>query len=625
MRRPTGSVLTLDAGILEADHIIRDWQACLNMDSLRLTGIEFLDETAGDNFKVSGHSRFLQDLDCLLEITFFVSHDPQDPDPFRLECLIQTRDLLPTWKIASLYPDLPGYISYAPGESSLGRQDSFLKQIDFSNPKFVYSSYDFVDAEHLNLVQPSDPLTTSLDQPPRLDGRMMKAGVSFTSDIALPPKFAEQIKQVNLDLNQIHILGNIYQQEDGPFLELAHDLLDSHTGNYPSIRLGANGEIFVSLKQLAIRSGLAAHSEICPGFFFLAQIGADDFVFDVMVDLPAGAADASISASFETGHPLTLGQLEKALGIERLAGHFPKALTSFGQLALESIELDVSLSPLNLRELRFVIGTANPWKLLPKLISVQPSFGFQFDFLSRPVEISFDWTGQWRLGETLFEMSISSNGDVNAEMAVGEKLDVAALFEKFLPGIDTPEFELIDLDLAGNYEEGSYFFQATAGSDWSINLGGTPVSITDLAITAEYSGSAFSGSIIGRIKVGGWALRVDVELKKLLTIQITIPELDVSDLLEDFLHEISLPAELPDFVLSDFDVKIVPSTGSFDIRGKSTTPVKVFPGFNFTVDYFQVARDARQNKTAQLDLSLLLGDFPVKASALYDAAAKKKA
>ncbi|WP_127529484.1 DUF6603 domain-containing protein [Paenibacillus kobensis] len=623
-----GFDLALSPEALQSDIITSGWTSVFGTDTLRLAGANVQPvDPSGNWFIINGTTAVLGMSELHIAITFFVSHDASAPNADTVHCLIEPANLPDSWNIAAGYPELPDYINYSPDQIALGQQESFFKQIDFRQMKLIYSSYDFYAADQSNKLSPPARFTTSLGEPRELLGALLRQGTNFNAQVTLEGDFWSALEQFLPGLNEIGVYGNIAASGDlGLVLRIGHSFQNAQTGAFPEVELLSRPRISASLRQLILVTGLGAASDIGPGMGIYVRLGGDEIALDLGIELPVGSSNVTLIGQFEDGKAITLDEIEKAFGMSDLVSHLPDDLHFFGELGLQFVRATISLSPIGLTDLSVGIGTEYPWTVVDELIYLQPTLTFHASYADGQAAVGLELDGAWQVGTSTIDMYASTvTGEVGAQLAIGETLEIGEMFEELFPGMEVPDIEVRDLELAGNYKTKTIEFEVEVGSDWTFDVGGKPIGLTDLRITAEYDGSSadgedtasFTGSVIGTLTVAGYTAEVDVELGEQLSIEINLPEVPVSDLVNEFFQVVHLPYQMPAFTLEDFDVRLVPKTGEFNISGGSKDEIDIVHGFGFTLSHFEVQRDAARNQSASIDLILKLGSESVACSAAY--------
>lgn len=624
-----GRDVVIDASQAAFAGILDRLFSLLGAEALRLDGIIVSEIARGGSGAVQTASFTVQGKVDLLAMsgidtlwTFFLSEDAHTPGHPELECLIEPRNLPASWDLTSVFTNPPGYIDYSPDKLIEGRQESFFRHVTLGNAKLLLSSFDFLAAAQANRGHAAAIIETSLgpDQAFFLPLATLRAGVNIDADISLDGVFWDDIRQIKPDLPALAVRGAIMADERGdPLIDIAHDF-----GADVALQLSGPGCVALALKALHIRSGLSTWSDTFPGVFVVGALKAGDWEVELMLDLAIGGASAILTGDFGEGTPATFDHLERALGLGGLAGHLPEAFTDLGELGLRRLEAGVSLSPPGLIDLSFTIGTSKPWVVVPDLITVEPLLNFDVLFGGGDHATTLTIGGVWHLGSSTFEVDASPDtGDIFARLAAGETLDVDALFAKFLHGVERPKFEILDLDLTGNFKDGQYSLEVEADGDWTFEVGGKEFGLSDIEMVGQYDSSGISGSVTGALVVAGWAVHARVELEKTITIEARLPELELGDLADHFLRFVHLPAEIPTFRLRELDLSVAPSTSEFHISGSSDTPVEVVEGFGFRIARFDVQRTSftdtsggvGKSVTAMLDLDLALGPELLRAQA----------
>lgn len=611
--------LALTAALLEDDRLTAPWPVLLGVEVLELTGAAVTVGDDGGSVTVTGLGDFMAAAGVPLAVTFFAARAPSGPAEDTLECLVTAEAFPSQWGLGALYPDMPGYTDYRPELLRLGRQPSFLLDSVFRDMRPVYSSFDFGGDLGDGGRQPGSPPTpvATLSTVPVVDGKPLRAGVNFAAVLTLAGEIWAELRALCPNLDRLDAAVLIADTEDGPVVELRHEL-------DLSLALPGAGSLSLALKAVAIRSGLDPYRGDGGGIVLLTELAAGDRRLQLDLWLAIGAGRAVIRGTFEGG-PLTLADIEGVLGIDGIASLLPGPLAGLGGFGLASLDADLSVAPPRIDRLRFVLTTAEPWSLVPDYVELTPAFTITVTEGTDGAVREIEGFGLWQLGGTAFETFIApATGDFGAYMAVGESLDLGALFTRLLPGIEKPDCQIIDLDLYGNYLDGTYGFDLETGGGWPFGIGGVDFSVQNISISAEYDGEGFSGRLAGSLDIAGWRARVAATLDERLSIEVSLPEVDLGELAEAFLTLVRLPADLPAFVLRDLNLRIVPSTGDFDFSGASDSELELFPGFAARVVNFAVSRTtdgedeaARSAVEARLQLALQIDTFDLTASADY--------
>jgi len=556
-----GNLVSLDATVLRSERLAAQLKTFLGADPLKIAAAAVSDLDASGNFTVSGTVAWMRLGKVQVQLTFFSSYDSNESPQEAVACLVSPVNAVSSWNMAQDYPDMPGYVDYSPGKFTSGLQASFLKDIDFQNVKFVFSSYNFATLAE-SLESSPGSRSTSLDKQQQQLGEMpLSAGVNFTAVVATDASIWNTVKQIKRNLGSLQLIAHISQQQDGLMLSASHVFSDGSFSLTDSITLG--------LKRLSLQSGLSAGTLSLPGFAITAQIGQDP-AFDVTLALNIGSNLLSIEGSPDDGHVVTLDRMERMLGLKdaKLAQYLPTntSESTFGNLGLRNLRFALSLSPVQVRSIEFSITAEKPWRIIGDKITVTPLFRWAMNnpFASAPERnTTLEIVGLWTLGTTTIYLYASLlSGDISARMAAEQTLDVAELFKTLIPGIDIPSIVLLDLGLDANYLAKTYSVALEAGGNWELSLGSETLSIEEVGLWANYDGQSITDwRMSGRVRLAqvdfqvdaeydralGWFVRGSIVPEEVLTLGILFHRL-VADF--ESLTNVAVPVNIPDTYLN---------------------------------------------------------------------------
>lgn len=486
--------LTLDQDTICSERIVSQWKTFLKSETLSISNADISEQDSEGNFSISGTTQLLNFEPSPVKISFFLSQDSLNSDQSNVECLIELNKIINSWNLTQDYPNLPGYIDYSPSKISEGIQPSFLQQIEFNQVTFIFSSFDFAEAE-LNPDNKNNTFTGTK----KLAERFLKAGINFTANIEAKGDFWNSVKYFKDDLDQLHVLAQI--TDDSGLLLTVRCPFENSTFQISS-------SLSVTLDALIIKSGLTANSYISPSFAIESHIASTQHTLNLTINITIGSNSASISGSFADGKTFGLGNLLNTLGISGLdlSSDLPNdtSESSFGSLGLRDLKFELALSPLEVNSIAFSLAAENPWSILDSKISIQPImlWEIQSPFNSQQRDTLLEIIGIWKLGETTINVyGLPLRGDIVAEMAEGETLDIDQLFESLLPSIPIPDISLVDMSFEGNYRDKTFYLELQADTDFNFDLGFTTLSISEVGMWAEYDGEkittwSFAGELI---------------------------------------------------------------------------------------------------------------------------------
>jgi hypothetical protein len=612
-----GGELLLDRTVL-GDRLADDFETLFFVDALARSSVTALPDSDPGFHTVAGIGTLLGIGNLPIAITFFTSQEPASA-ALTLECLLVAHGVPDAWRLNYAYPDLPGYFDYTPDRAGQPAQPSFVADLALTEVAPVYSSFDFTGRSFID----GPPSVPSLQATPMFGDQPLRAGLNFTCQLTCEGDLWNDVRKVLAPvgaLDQLHLIGRIWNDLYGPSLDLRHSLADPATGAFPTLSFGGAGALNLGLREVGVTTGLTPGSER-PSLLISGFATADRTERDVDLLLPVNAPTALIRANFGTT-PLTLPQIEDLLGLKTLTSLLPSSVQSLGGLGLSQLQASLSVADARLEQLVFTITTAQPWTIVPNILSITPTIAVQATTGSGTDTI-FDIgvTGDWHVGSTRFETFVSiTDGSFAAYMAAGESLDVGAFFDRFLPKSERPDLLIVDLDVYGNFNDDTFGFDLETHGTWDFSLGGKTISIGDIAITGDYDGAAFSGTLAGTLGISGAIVKIRADMAAQITLSVSLDAVNVGAFADELLTLVKLPAELPDFELSNIALNTTPSAGEFTLSGATNTPVQLFSGFDVEVTHFAVSRATVQGQTpakrveADLQLAFKIGQVALNVA-----------
>lgn len=622
--------LILNRGALQNDALSDHWHACLTPgeDALTLAAPVTLSplDPAGF-FTVTGTAGLLACPARPLTLTFFLSIEADDPTLDAIECLIALGALPSGWTANTAYLAMPAYPDHTSGEPAL--VPSFFAQTPFSSGQAVYCSYDFTaapDPDEQNGVAPTTlPAAAG-------DVSAVAAGVNLTGQLGVNTGNVvwTELGQLLTTLPDHFAVSGLVSQlfaANACQIVLTHDFADA--GAYPAISMPGFAAVSASIRQLFLRSGLDAASDIGPALGLMLVFTVADVAIDLELELPIGSGQGSLQALLDPPQPITLDWLT-AFHLQQLESLINDSLGNLGDLALNSASGVFTVSPPGLQQFSIAVEPEQCWILIPDVVAVGPVFTFGLDLRRADqtadafVEIFADWYlgggdgGDADPPSTVLQLyARSDTGDVTVQLPAGQMLDMDGFLQDLLPNASLPDIELIDLDVEGNFRDMVFSLTAETlargddGGNWGVDIHGATVWVTDVQIVAHYApGAGFTGRLNGAISFGGCAVDLSVDIEDALTIDVSLPQLNVGNLLDDVLQAIDLPDELGNFIV-DLDFKADLTNKQFVFTGTSSSPVSLIDGFTFTVNSITVTRQATAPTVAasmQLTLSFPSGE-----------------
>lgn len=633
--------LILNRSALQDDALSDHWHDCLTpgQDALLLAAPVTLSalDPAGF-FTVTGTAALLACPARALTLTFFLSIEADDSTLDAVECLIELGALPPGWTADTAYLAMPAYPDHTSGEPTL--VPSFFAHMPFSSGQAVYCSYDFTVAQ--------DPLeqdgAASTTLPATVgDVSAVAAGVNLTGQIGVNASNAiwTELGHLLASLPDHFAVSGLVSQlfaSNACQIVLTHDFATA--GAYPTLAIADFPAVSASIRQLFVRSGLDAASDIGPALGLMLVFTVDDAAIDLELLLPIGSGQGSLQALLDPPQPITLDWLT-AFHLQQLESLIHDSLGDLGDLALNSASGVFTVAPPGLQQFSIAVEPAQCWVVIPEVVAVGPVFTFGLDMRRSDqaadayVEIFADWYLGGGDGDDSDQPSTvlqlyarSDTGDVTVQLPVGQTINIDGFLQDLLPNAHVPDIELIDLDVEGNFK--NMIFSLTAetlaraddGGNWGIDIHGAVVWITDVQIVAHYApGAGFTGRLNGVISLGGCAVDLSVDIEDALTIEVSLPQLNVGNLLDDVLQAVTLPDELGNFIVH-LDVKADLTNKQFVFTGTSNSPVSLIDGFSFTVNSISVTRQpTAPTVTASIELTLSFPSGQVLFNGSYSAGA----
>ncbi|MCP4562444.1 MAG: hypothetical protein GY873_38660 [Bosea sp.] len=596
--------LALTGDLFDSDYLPAQWLGLFGVGRLELRDVVVATSDPDDRLTLSGTVELLGLGRRGIAMTLFESTDPFQRYEDAIECVFVLDGVTRNWRLADwfLQPPPPWLdVAFPP---DLALLDALL----------VFSSCDFDDP---------DGAIYSIDQPQTPLGTPLSAGLNFQARIAGYEQSFAAARKLCGTFDQRSAAGVIYQDEDeeeGPLqLALWYAADEREAGGLASFSASGVAKLAITVTEIGCSGPIGPDARGACGIMLYAAIAIGGRTLDLEIRL--SESHAEIKAVFEDEEPLSLADIEHAFGLDALETSLPAPFDRFGEIALAGFEARVDLDRLALEHLGFDLTTQHPWTLIDGVVAIQPFFSLNRSDTDDGPQTRLSIGGDWMLGSSRFVLELDpDSGDFTASMAVGQTLDVGAVFERFLPAVARPSCVLLDLDIHGNLGRRSLGLRIETQGGWGFELGGTTISIEEIEITADYDGADFSGHLAGTIIVAGWRAHVDLVLDEECSFSVVIPELRVGEIAQDFLALVGRPVELPDFDLQQLSLSIAPASGGFSLSGISATRFEVFSGFEMQIARFSVERmiaGGRGSLNAALDMAFEIAGIELTASARY--------
>lgn len=599
--RATGRLL-LRAQMLDNHRLAVHWRDLIGTDALDLDGLTIPDAEPDGRLTLRGRLDLLGLGRQSVTVTLFDSRDDEQRYDDAIECIVALDAPVARWRLADwfLQPRPPWAHFAFPPELALEEATLVLCSCDFVDPDgFVYG-----------IAQPRVPITTALS-----------AGLNFSARISGYEQAFAPARKLCGAFDMRPATGVIYrdEDEDGLQLELWYAADEDAPEGLASFNASGVAALAVTVDRIGCSGPIGPDARGACGIMLDAAIALGGRTLDLEIAL--SESRASLSAAFAESGALTLADIEHAFGLDALTDLLPAPFDHFGEIGLAGFEAMIGLDRLALERLSFALKTQHPWSLIDGVLAIQPFFSLhRSDDGGRP-QTQLSIGGEWMLGSSRFVVELDpDSGEFSASMAVGESLDIGAVFDRFLPAVARPTCTLLDLDIHGNLGRRSLGLRIETQGGWGFDLGGTAISVEEIEITADYDGADFSGHLAGTIVIAGWRAHVDLVLDEECSFSVVLPELRVGEIAEDFLALVGRPVELPDFDLQQLSLTIAPASGAFSLSGTSSTRFEVFSGLEMQIIRFSVERAVAGGAgtlDAALDLAFVIDGIGLVASAQY--------
>jgi hypothetical protein len=510
----------------------------------------------------------------------------------------------------------------------------FWGALSLTTAGLVFSSYDFsLDGQTDSIGGGSLPAERQPTLGPAVDGKAAKlsTGLSFMGSIGPSGEVWELIKASLLKgVGNIGVIGAVtYDTLAGEsVLDMVHAFATSASLKLSGLDLTLNG--------LRFRSGLHVLTQIPASIEIDATFGWDAESLAVSILLPLFGGPCTLSCAFDS--PLDITRGLTLVGLDKVAAQLPAA-ADLGGLGLSNLFIVFDPADLSVLSVEAGVETYETWNLIPGVASVCPRFVIGKDLATPGAEAYAQFFADWRLGanETSSGILIQTSGDtatgqLAARMAEGERFDTMALFNALFPGVGLPEIDLVDFEIEGNYQTKAFSLNAEAISDWTLDIVGAQIGVSEVTLSADYDGSAFSGQVEGLVEIGGYAAEVVAILDgDHREIDLNVSLAPVGQLLDHLLFNVTLPDDIRDFDLENLAATFVPGE-SFSFTAQSRSTIELFAGFAFSVRAFGVTRTksdagagAAPKTDVTWDLVLTLGGETVDFKGEYVAVGEQPA
>jgi len=304
---------------------------------------------------------------------------------------------------------------------------------------------------------------------------------------------------------------------------------------------------------------------------------------EISVPLSAKFTDFNHTVYFEAKpHELNFKNLTQFANI--LNGFDPSSLLppncSFEKegIALSELEAGINFNNKTLDYIGMELSINTLWKitdkLSAKLISSNLSIINPTDSESRRVQlgihgsISFGSSSEFMMSVLMPEFILYGVMAENSKLNTKEFINYLLPTSLALPAI-FPSSNLTEASIVLDLQNKSCSLDSMLEGSWAVipDLFTLTQISTSIEIDMQNKQWPLNGSIYGNLHLAG----IDIDLyaaieEKNFLLKTVIPELPLSHLLKDLLQGVELPKELPDVVLSDISLEIMPLKEEFSIE-----------------------------------------------------------
>ena len=482
------------------------------------------------------------------------------------------------WRFSQSFPDLPQYIDHA--SRSFGYRDSFLNDLEFTDPAFVLSSRDVTDG----------------DAP-------VARGLNFVSRVRLTG-----------------VLGRIGELAKGDVVSVTGlvrgpGLTDGFCLRAPvplSLDFGSIGIDDVRLELASTSAGAAVR--------LTAALEVAGAALRLATQVEIGGANATwvLSGDFDGVALPGLAAIADLVGGSDLARDLPEALRKPAGIELRQLGIGFSPSRKSLEYVRVTVRTTGGWTVVPDMVEVK-EVGLRWlimaPFDARRRAISCTVSGTLDLAGVGVAVAMEVPGmRVIGGLERGQTLQLTELATRFLPDVpDIPKLTVADCVIGVDVRQRAVSLEAALGA-WSVPLGDAELEIGRLALAVAYAGGAtrsLDATMSGTASIAGATMGVTVRLGGAATITGTLGQVSLAALTSAIGGGATLPDEVPDLRLTETTVSVTPGTGAFAVSGHATASWTLpFGAGGLTVDAldFAVRRGPTPpgGRAAPLSLSLSL-------------------
>jgi hypothetical protein len=350
----------------------------------------------------------------------------------------------------------------------------FMKSFNFkpgndaNHNKLIFSSFDFTD-------NPGNDQYYPPDFNPVVEAANVKTGLNFQASAQFSSTASEVLDLLSISSSRDFIISIEYSY--GAAVVTLTELVD----------LDATIACFgLKIERLGMSFSIADLGSQWPTLSLEGKIEIGIYLaYSLRFDVENKHLSLAIS-DFPT-----FKQAAEKLGLNHIENYFPGPLDVLGELTIEELALEFDLldTP-SLYKVEIIITTQHPAAIIPNCISVNPQLQLQvYPPLETYRSVNAQLSGTWKLGQTTFYTFLYYPGyELEAEMAVGQSLDLCALAQKIVPGVKMPEIDIVDMDLSADFQEKSFEAELDILTDWEIEItSGKNFSVREIDIEVAYA------------------------------------------------------------------------------------------------------------------------------------------
>jgi hypothetical protein len=370
-----------------------------------------------------------------------------------------------------IHSQSPEIISNLFGGSGL---NPFMKSFDFKNGKdadhnkLIFSSFDFTDT-------PGNAPPYPDDFTPVAAASNVKIGLNFQATAV----FSDLASQA-LDLLSIQSSRDLITSIQYSYGEAVMELTEVVDLNASIAGFG------LTIERIGMGFSIAEPVQQWPSLFLEGKIEIGiQLAYSLRFDVENEHLSLAIS-----DFPTFIEAAGK-LGLNDIENYFPGPLDVLGELYINRLEIEFDLQGTpSLYKVEIDVTTQHPVPIIPSCISINPLLQLQvYNPLESYRSVSAQLFGEWQLGQTTFNTFLGYPGfELEAEMAVGQSLDLSALAQKIVPGVKMPEIQIVDMDLSADFQDKSFEAEIDILTDWEIEItSGKNFSIREIDLEVTYA------------------------------------------------------------------------------------------------------------------------------------------